>query len=103
MALFDRSVSRVTGPLACYAAGFAGDLAARGWSTDSIYRHLWLMRDLSAWMSAEGLDAGQLSPSAAERFVPVGRVIVGNPGRPELTALRDPGRDRERDRHLHRA
>jgi integrase/recombinase XerD len=74
MALFDRSVSRVTGPLACYAAGFVADLAARGWSTDSIYRHLWLMRDLSAWMSAERLDAGQLSPSAAERFVPVGRV-----------------------------
>jgi len=74
MALFDRSVSRVTGPLACYAARFAADLAARGWSTDSIYRHLWLVRDLSAWMSAEGLDVGQLSPSAAERFVPVGRV-----------------------------
>lgn len=74
MALFDRSVSRVTGPLACYAAGFAAELAAQGWSTDSIYRHLWLMRDLSAWMSADGLDAGQLSPSAAERFVPVGRV-----------------------------
>jgi integrase/recombinase XerD len=74
MALFDRSVSRVTGPLAFYAAGFAADLATRGWGTDSIYRHLWLMRDLSAWMSAEGLDVGQLSPAAAERFVPVGRV-----------------------------
>ena len=67
MALFDRSASRVTGPLACYAAGFAADLTARGWSTDSIYRHLWLMRDLSAWMSAEGLDTGHLSPSAVER------------------------------------
>src|SRR3989442_521937 len=74
MALFDRSASRVTGPLACYAAGFAADLTARGWSTDSIYRHLWLMRDLSAWMSAEGLDTGHLSPSAVERFVAVARV-----------------------------
>lgn len=74
MALFDRSASLVTGPLGCYAAGFAADLAARGWSTDSIYRHLRLMRELSAWMSDQGVDAGQLSPSAAERFVPVVRV-----------------------------
>ncbi|MGH3226345.1 MAG: tyrosine-type recombinase/integrase [Streptosporangiaceae bacterium] len=74
MALFDRSASLVTGPLACYAAGFAAELSARGWSTDSVYRHLWLMRELSAWMSAQGLDAGQLSPAAAERFVPVMRV-----------------------------
>jgi len=73
MALFDRSVSWVTGPLACYAAGFAAELATRGWSTDSIYRHLRLMRELSAWMSEQGLGAGQLSPAEAERFVPVMR------------------------------
>jgi integrase/recombinase XerD len=79
MAIFDRSASRVTGPLACYAAGFAAELAARGWSTDSIYRHLWLMRDLSAWMAAERLDAGQLSPSAAERFVAVVRISRRRP------------------------
>jgi integrase/recombinase XerD len=73
MALFDRSVSWVTGPLACYAAGFAEELAARGWSRDSIYLHLRLMRELSAWMSAQGLGAWQLSPAAADRFVPVMR------------------------------
>jgi len=28
--------------------------------------------------------------------------VVGDPGRTELAALGDPGRDRERDRHLHR-
>src|SRR5260370_36512445 len=70
MALFDRSVSWVTGPLACYAAGFSAELAARGWGRDSIYLHLRLMRELSAWMSAQGLGAGQLSPAAADRFVP---------------------------------
>ena len=73
MAIFDRSASLVTGPLACYAAGFAAELGARGWSRDSIYRHLQLMRELSAWMSGQGLDAGQLSPAAADRFVPVMR------------------------------
>ena len=61
MAIFDRSVSWVTGPLACYAAGFAAELPARGWGSDSIYLHLRLMRELSAWMSAQGLGTGQLS------------------------------------------
>ncbi len=60
MAVFDRSVSWVTGPLACYAAGFAAELPARGWGSDSIYLHLRLMRELSAWMSAQGLGTGQL-------------------------------------------
>lgn len=69
MALFDRSVSQVTGPLACHAAGFAAELAAQGYGTDSIYAHLRLMRELSAWMSGQGLGAGQLSPG----FVPVMR------------------------------
>src|SRR5260370_41134954 len=73
MALFDRSVSWVTGPLACYAAGFSAELAARGWGRDSIYLHLRLMRELSAWMSAQGLGAGQLSPAAADRLVPAMR------------------------------
>src|SRR5260370_14923638 len=73
MALFDRSVSWVTGPLACYAAGFSAELAARGWGRDWIYLHLGLMRELGAWMSAQGLGAGQLSPAAADRFVPVMR------------------------------
>ena len=73
MAVFDRSVSWVTGPLACHAAGFAEELAARGWGRDSIYLHLRLMRELSVWMSGQGLGAGQLSPDAADRFVPVMR------------------------------
>src|SRR5258708_17323374 len=96
MAVFDRSVSWVTGPLACYAAGFAAELAARGWGRDSIYLHLRLMRELSAWMSAQGLGAGQLSPAAADRFVPVMRAtrrrLVSVQGlAPILGYLRDQG------------
>ena len=96
MAVFDRSVSWVTGPLACYAAGFAAELAARGWSRDSIYLHLRLMRELSAWMSSQGLGAGQLSPAAADRFVPVMRAtrrrLVSVQGlAPILGYLRDHG------------
>src|SRR5260370_18375245 len=73
MALFDRSVSGVTGPLTCYAAALAAELATRGWGRDWIYLHLRLMRELSAWMSGEGLGAGELSPAEGERFVPVMR------------------------------
>jgi integrase/recombinase XerD len=96
MALFDRSVSWVTGPLACYAAGFSAELAARGWGRDSIYLHLRLIRELSAWMSAQGLGAGQLSPDAADRFVPVMRAtrrrLVSVQGlAPILGYLRDHG------------
>jgi integrase/recombinase XerD len=96
MALFDRSVSWVTGPLACYASGFAADLAARGWGSDSIYLHLRLMRELSAWMSAQGLGTGQLSPAEANRFVPVMRAtrrrLVSVKGlAPVLGYLRDQG------------
>jgi integrase len=96
MALFDRSVSWVTGPLACYASGFAAELAARGWGSDSIYLHLRLMRELSAWMSAQGLGAGQLSPAEADRFVPVMRAtrrrLVSVKGlAPVLGYLRDQG------------
>src|ERR1039458_39373 len=96
MAIFDRSVSWVTGPLACYAAGFAAELPARGWGSDSIYLHLRLMRELSAWMSAQGLGAGQLSPAEADRFVPVMRAtrrrLVSVKGlAPVLGYLRDQG------------
>ena len=96
MALFDRSVSWVTGPLACYAAGFAAELPARGWGSDSIYLHLRLMRELSAWMSAQGLGTGQLSPAEADRFVPVMRAtrrrLVSVKGlAPVLGYLRDQG------------
>ena len=96
MALFDRSVSWVTGPLACYAAGFAAELPARGWGSDSIYVHLRLMRELSAWMSAQGLGTGQLSPAEADRFVPVMRAtrrrLVSVKGlAPVLGYLRDQG------------
>ncbi|MGH7733437.1 MAG: hypothetical protein ACREOE_07010, partial [Gemmatimonadales bacterium] len=69
MAIFDRSVSRVTGPLACYAAGFSAELGARGYGQDAIYLHLRLIAELSAWLSVQELDAGQLSPAVTDRFV----------------------------------
>jgi integrase len=75
MALFDRSASRVAGPLACYSAGFAAELAALGYSVNSIYAHLRVMCVLSAWMSGQGLEAGDLSPGVADQFAPVLRAF----------------------------
>jgi len=77
-------------------AGFAAELPARGWGSDSIYLHLRLMRELSAWMSAQGLGTGQLSPAEADRFVPVMRAtrrrLVSVKGlAPVLGYLRDQG------------
>jgi integrase/recombinase XerD len=75
MAVFDRSASRVAGPLACYSAGFAAELAALGYSANSIYAHLRVMCVLSAWMSGQGLEAGDLSPGVAGQFAPVLRAF----------------------------
>jgi integrase/recombinase XerD len=73
MATFDRSVSRITGPLAGYAAGFTAELAAEGYCTPSIYLHLRLVAEFSAWLSSQGLGVERLSPAVADRFVPVMR------------------------------
>lgn len=74
MATFDRSLSRVTGPLARYAAGFTAELAAQGYCEASIYLHLRLVAEFSAWLSGQGLGVEQLSSVVADRFVPVMRV-----------------------------
>lgn len=74
MATFDRSVSRTTGPLARYAAGFTAELAAEGYSESSIYLHLQLVAELSVWLSSQGLSVEQLSSAVADRFVPTMRV-----------------------------
>jgi integrase/recombinase XerD len=83
MAMFGRSVARVTGPLGPYAAGFTAELTAQGYSEPSIYLHLRLLAELSAWLSSEGLGVGQLSPAVAERFL-----LVMRAGRRRLASAR---------------
>ena len=60
MAIFDRSVSWVTGPLACYAAGFAVELPARGWGSDS---------DLPALAADARAERVDVRPGAGHRAV----------------------------------
>jgi integrase/recombinase XerD len=60
--------AQVSGPLAGQASGFAAYLAGRGYAKSSVEHHLYLMADLSAWLSGQGLDAGALAGPAADRF-----------------------------------
>ncbi len=79
MATFDLLVSRVTGPLAAHAAGFAAELTARGYAASSVRQHLGLMAELSRWLADQGLDAGRVSSAAAGQFAAVMRARRRSP------------------------
>ncbi len=65
----DPSRARVTGPLARYAPGFAGELARLGYTPDSASGQMFVMAHLSRWLAGGGLDAAGLTPQVAERFL----------------------------------
>lgn len=56
----------VTGPLAPYAAGFEDFLGGQGYRSAS--DHLYVMSQLSRWLSAEQLEAADLSATGVEKF-----------------------------------
>ena len=64
-----RRAQVITGPLAPFAAGFADELAGRGYSPSAIRLRLWLFGHLSRWLGGEGRAAGELTPERVERFV----------------------------------
>ncbi len=57
------------GPLLPYGPGFEVALAGRGYSADSIGRHLRLMVHLSRWLAEQQLTAGDLTAGCAQRFL----------------------------------
>lgn len=65
----DPSRARVTGPLQPYAAGFVAELARLGYTNGSACGQMFLMAHVSRWLAGEGLDAGELTPGTAERFL----------------------------------
>lgn len=71
--MHDLSLTRITGPLEPYAAGFTGELARLGYTNESAYAQLLLMAHLSRWMAGEGTVAAGLTPEAAGRFLAVRR------------------------------
>lgn len=68
------SAVRVTGPLAEFAAGFAEELRARGYSEVSTWHHLRLCAQLSAWLARAHLRASEISPTEIESFLRARRV-----------------------------
>ncbi|HEY5361106.1 MAG TPA: site-specific integrase [Streptosporangiaceae bacterium] len=69
----DPSRVRVTGPLAGFAEGFAGELARLGYKPNAAADQLRLMAHLSRWMDGEGLGAEALTPQVTEAFLEVRR------------------------------
>lgn len=61
--------SRVAGPLAPFATGFAGELTAQGYTTLSATMQLRLMAHLSRWMTSEGVDVPRLDDAHVGRFL----------------------------------
>jgi site-specific recombinase XerD len=68
MTVVIRAVS-LSGPLECYAAGFAAELSRQGYAPVSTKSHLRLVAHLSRWLDGESLDAAGLTPAAVQAFV----------------------------------
>jgi integrase/recombinase XerD len=65
----DPSRVRVTGPLAVFAEGFAGELARLGYKPNAAADQLRLMAHLSRWMDAGHLEAAALTPRVTGVFL----------------------------------
>jgi integrase len=61
--------SRVTGPLAGFAVGFTAELVGQGYRPGSTAAQLELMADVSGWLAAHGLGAGELGDELVERVM----------------------------------
>ncbi|MGO9218275.1 MAG: tyrosine-type recombinase/integrase [Streptosporangiaceae bacterium] len=59
----------VTGPLACYAEGFRGELLGQGYAWGSAAKQIYLMAHVSRWLAARGLDAAGLDDCVAGQFL----------------------------------
>lgn len=79
-------VSRVTGPLGPFAAGFVDDLRRQGFRWVTVGKHDALLAGLSSWMAAEGVAASGLSSEVAERFC-AARRAAGHRTRVTIKAL----------------
>jgi site-specific recombinase XerD len=60
---------RVTGPLAPYAEGLAGELARLGFTPASARLQLQVAAHLSRWLAGAGLDGAALTGPVADRFL----------------------------------
>lgn len=63
----------VAGPLSNCASGFAGYLAGLGYAPGSVVLRLNLLKHLSRWLAAEGVDPAGFDAATVERFLIVRR------------------------------
>src|SRR6185436_10806475 len=59
----------VSGPLACYAQGFSGELARLGYTDLSAANQLRLMAHLSRWLASQDLAAADLNVECTTLFL----------------------------------
>lgn len=67
--MVDVSRIRMSGPLRPFAAGFAEELARRGYTYFSARQQLWLVAHLSRWMEGRDLALTALTDEAVQDFV----------------------------------
>jgi integrase/recombinase XerD len=83
----------VEGPLGLFVDGFVDHLAELGHSRGSLQGHVLRVREMSEWMTAEGVEVAQLTPAVVERFLEdrrrEGRTVMISPrgSRPLLSYL----------------
>jgi integrase/recombinase XerD len=65
----DPSRVRVSGPLACYADGFCGELAEGGYSRGAAAVQLQVMGHLSGWLARRGLDGSGLTAAVVDAYL----------------------------------
>src|SRR6185436_13532475 len=64
---------RISGPLARYAAGFAAELAAQGYTDLSLRNHLRVVAHFSRWLEAKRIDVSELTRQSVDRYLRVRR------------------------------
>lgn len=79
-------VSRVTGPLGPFAAGFVDDLSRQGFKPETVARHVALAAGLSSRLAVEGVAVSGLSSEVAERYA-AARRATGHSNRLTIKAL----------------
>ncbi len=72
----DPSRVRVTGPMAGFADGYRAELEDREYAPATVALKLQLMAELSRWLEARGLGAGDLTPGRVEEFFAMRRERV---------------------------
>ena len=65
----EQCTSRVTGPLAPFASGFAARLTEQGYKSLTVNSQLRLMGHVSRWLYLKGLNSGDLTESRIDEFL----------------------------------